>query len=113
MTNHAPNLIDVEALVYGLLKDLGGISVFAYDAQAGWPFVSESVAVQVDVRASSKKRARDRAYSARQLILRLPFSVTHVTNVQIVAGPSWFPEEDGAPRYVIRTAVATRALAAS
>lgn len=107
---HAPPLPDVESIVYQVLKDLGGISVFAYDAQAGWPFVSESVSVQVDVHASSKKRTHDRAYQARQALLRLPMDDTQpVSRVEILSGPQWLPEPDGAPRYVLRVEVSVRA----
>jgi hypothetical protein len=102
---------DVEALAYALLSPLGGIHVFAYDAQSPWPFIEEMVALQIDVRASSKKRARDRAYEARRLLLRLPLDVTNrVTHVEVVGGPSFIPDEDGAPRYTIRTVIGAKAL---
>lgn len=107
---HAPPLPDVESIVYAALKDLGGISVFAYDAQAPWPFVSESVSIQVDVHASSKKRTHDRVYQARQTLLRLPFDPTsQVGRVEILSGPQWLPEPDGAPRYILRVEVSVRA----
>jgi hypothetical protein len=112
MTLHAPETPDVEALAYNTLKDLGGITVFAYDAQTPWPHVADTVAVQVDVRASTKKRAHDRAYTARQRLLRLPFDSTGtpVAQVEVIGGPAYLPEEDGAPRYVIRTAITVRAI---
>lgn len=107
---HAPPLPDVESIVYQELKDLGGISVFAYDAGAQWPFVSETVSIQVDVHASSKKRTHDRAYQARQSLLRLPFDpASQVGRVEILSGPQWLPEPDGAPRYVLRVEVSVRA----
>jgi hypothetical protein len=102
---------DAETLVYQTLKHLGGITAWAFDAQCEWPFVEDRVGIQVDVRASSKKRARDRAYEARQLLLRLPLDVTNsVTRVEVVGGPFFLADEDGAPRYVIRTVVAVRAM---
>ena len=111
MTIHAPETPDVEALAYTLLKDLGGINVFAYDASTPWPNVTDIVSVQVDVRASNKKRARDRAYEARQRLLRLPFDGTNsVSRVEVTSGPAWLPDEDGAPRYVISTNIAVRAM---
>ncbi len=107
--DHAPLLPDVEAMVYGLLKDLKGISVHALDAGADWPYVSETVSLQVDVHASSKKRCHDRAYLARQRLLRLPFEDTTVSRVNVLSGPAWLPESDGAPRYYIRVDVSVRA----
>lgn len=100
---------DAEEIVWGLVNGLGGMHVFAYDAQASWPHVTEAVALQVDVRASSKKAARDRAYEARNMILNLPFDPTvPVAACNIVSGPSWLPEQDGAPRYVLRVSVTVR-----
>ena len=108
--DHAPPLPDVEAIVFSALKDLGGISVFAFDSGAEWPYVSETVAIQVDVHASSKKRTRDRAYQARQMLLQLPMDDTNkVSRVDVLSGPLWLPEDDGAPRYVIRVGVSVRA----
>lgn len=108
--DHAPPLPDVEAIAFSALKDLGGISVFAFDAGAEWPYVSETVAIQVDVHASSKKRSRDRVYQARQILLRLPMEpATRVGLVKILSGPLWLPEQDGAPRYVLRVGVTVRA----
>jgi|SaaInlStandDraft_1057018.scaffolds.fasta_scaffold453648_2 hypothetical protein len=108
--DHAPALPDVESIVFKTLKDLGGISVFAYDAGAEWPFVAETVSVQVDVHASNKKRARDRAYEARQRLLRLPMDpTTQVGQTRVLSGPQWLPEPDGAPRYTIRVGVSVRA----
>lgn len=104
---------DVEAVVWATLKDLGGIHTFAYDAQASWPYVTEAVAVQVDVRGSTKKVARDRAYQARALLLALPFDPESLIRAcTIVSGPSWLPEQDGAPRYVLRVSVTTRGVRA-
>ena len=110
MTLHAPPMPDVEALLWETLRDLGGIKVFAYDAGSEWPFVTEAVAIQIDVRASNKVRARDRAYQARQRVLRLPFDLTSpVRRVEVVSGPLFLADEDGAPRYIIRTSVTVRA----
>lgn len=108
--DHAPPLPDVEAIVFSAIKDLGGMSVFAFDAGAEWPYVSETVAIQVDCHASSKKRSRDRVYEARKTLLRLPMDTSnHVGTVKILSGPLWLPEQDGAPRYVLRVGVTVRA----
>lgn len=109
MTVPTITLPDVEALVYSTISDLGGIQSFAYDAQAVWPFVTDRVAMQVDVYASTKKAARDRAYEARQRLLDLPFADTSVSLVEVISGPFWQPPEDGSPRYIIRIAVTVRA----
>ena len=109
-TAHAPASIDVEALVYATISDLGGITSWAYDAQTPWPHVEDVVGIQVDVRASTKTAARDRAYLVRQRLLRLPFDTTNpVVRCEVVSGPTWLPDPDGAPRYVLRTSVAVRA----
>jgi hypothetical protein len=109
--SHAPTTPDVEAIAYAALKDLGGITLWAYDSQLPWPQVEDVVGIQVDVRASSKKRARDRAYEARQRLVRLPFDPTSlVGRCDVEMGPMWAPDEDGAPRYVIRTSIAVRAM---
>lgn len=101
---------DVEEWAYTLLSPLGGIHVFAYGATARWPFVTEDVDLQVDVRASSKKRARDRAYEVRNLLLTAPLdgSTPWLSRCQIVGGPFWAPDEDGAPRYVLRVTLTAR-----
>lgn len=105
--------LDIEEVVFALLKPLGGITVFSVAATSPWPHLSESVSLQIDVRASSKKRARDRAYSARTMILTLPAttyseSLGAVARVEIDSGPFWFPEPEGAPRYVLRVTITTR-----
>lgn len=100
---------DVEEWAFGLLSPLGGIHTFAYTANADWPYVTEAVALQVDVRASSKKKARDRAYQARALLLDAPLdAASPAVRCEIVGGPSWLPDEDGAPRYVLRVSVTVR-----
>jgi hypothetical protein len=107
---HAPPTPDVEKICYDALKDLGGISVYAFDSQMEWPFVQDRVSIQIDVHASSKKRARDRAYSSREILLRLAMDPTSpVGRVEVLSGPLWVPEEDGAPRYVVRVGVSVRA----
>lgn len=104
---------DVESFTWNTLKDLGGIHVFAYDAQSSWPYVTDRVALQIDVRASSKKAARDRAYEARKIMLATPFDPTSpVVACNIVSGPLWLPEQDGAPRYVLRVSVTARGVRA-
>lgn len=109
MTAEMLEMPDVESFTWNMLKDLGGIHVFAYDAQSGWPFVTDRVALQIDVRASSKKNARDRAYKVRQLMLQTALDpTTPVAACNIVSGPSWLPEQDGAPRYVLRVSVTVR-----
>lgn len=96
---------DVEKMVYDLLADLGGIKVWAVDSAPYMHAIVEQTTVQVDARASSKARARDRAYDARVRLLSLPGGVWQdgiVYRVDIVQGPAWIPDDDGAPRYVLR-----------
>jgi hypothetical protein len=99
---------DVEAIVYARIGDVGGIQSFAYDAGSVWPFVTDTVAVQVDVYGASKKVARDKAYEVRQRLLALPFEDTRVSLVEVVSGPYWLQADDGAPRYIIRISVTVR-----
>jgi hypothetical protein len=108
-TTHAPATPDVEALVFARLRDLGGITVWQTGAECPWPHVSDVASLQVDVRASSKVRARDRSYEVRQRMLRLPFDEPSVARVEVVTGPMWGPDDDGAPRYITRFAVTVRA----
>jgi hypothetical protein len=101
---------DMEQVVYGLLKDLGGISVFQYASKYEWPGRMETQSLQVDVRASSKKRARDRAYEAQRMVLDLEGRDWHdqtfvIQAVDVEGGPQWLPEPDGAPRYEFRVAI--------
>jgi hypothetical protein len=108
MSTVYPETPDVEALVYQLLVDLGGIQSWAYDASTPWPHVTDVVSMQVDVYAASKKVARDRAYMARQRMLALPLEDTNVSLVEVISGPFWMESPDGAPRYIIRIAVTVR-----
>lgn len=99
---------DVEAHVFGALADLGGIKVWAYDSGPVLHAIFERTALQVDVRASSKKAARDRAYTARSRLLALAdteWQDGRVARVEVLSGPLWVPDDDGAPRYVTRVAV--------
>lgn len=106
---HAPLTPDVEAIVFDRLKAFGGITVWQTGADSPWPHVVDIAAIQVDVRASSKTRARDRAYEVRQAMLRLPFDDSlPVSRVEVVSGPMWGPDDNGAPRYITRFAVTVR-----
>lgn len=99
---------DLESHVHDLLDALGGIRVWAYDSRPAMNGILEVTNLQVDVRAASKKSARDRAYAARALLLGLPgeaWDAGLVSEVTVVSGPLWQPDQDGAPRYVIRVAV--------
>lgn len=107
-TYQTPVLPDVEQIVWNTIHDLGGVQSFAYDAGSRWPHVTDRVAVQVDVYASTKKHAHDKAYEVRRRLLQLPFGDANVSLVEVVSGPFWQQAEDGAPRYIIRIAVTVR-----
>jgi len=99
---------DVEALLTARLTPLGGIKLWAYDSGPMMHALGEVTSIQVDVRASSKQRARDRAYAARDDMLLLPgeqLAEAVINRVEIVSGPAWIPDQDGAPRYVIRVSL--------
>lgn len=100
---------DIESFTWNTLKSLGGIHVFTYDAQSPWPYVTDIVALQIDVRASTKKAARDRAYEVRRIMLETQLdATTPVARCEVVSGPMWVPEQDGAPRYILRVSVTVR-----
>lgn len=101
---------DFEALVWDRIRHLGGVTVWAYDGNQEWPGHVEVCELQIDVRASSKKRARDRAYAARDLVLALSGedwkeAALVVNDSSVTSGPFWLPDADGAPRYVLRMSV--------
>lgn len=99
---------DVEAHVTTVLEGVGAVKVWAYDSAPESHAVLERTALQVDVRASSKQAARDRAYEARSRLLALAeygWQDGRVAGVEVITGPAWLPDEDGAPRYVMRVAV--------
>ena len=100
--------VDAEAWAYSLLAPLGGVSLWSFDAGTTYPFRVQRTSIQVDVRASSKKRARDRADAALQLLLDPSNHSANngvVTGVDVIGGPFWLPDENGAPRYVLRVNV--------
>lgn len=104
---------DVEALALTTLQDLGGIKVWAYDSAPGQHAITEATSLQVDVRAGTKKSAHDRAYTARSRLLALPGAVWDagtVHRVDVESGPLWQPDQDGAPRYILRVTLHYRAL---
>lgn len=97
---------DAEAWVWANIKHLPGLSSFAYAAvqqdPAGWIMAHF---VQVDARAKGKAAARDVAEQVRQLLAALPavpWPEGTVCYCQPIEGPFWFPDDDGAPRYVAR-----------
>lgn len=99
---------DLEAHVYGQVADLGGMKVWAVDSAPQLHAVFERTVLQVDTRASSKEKTRTRAYAARSRLLALgdaSWDGGAVAGVEVITGPSWLPDENGAPRYVMRVAV--------
>jgi hypothetical protein len=102
---------DIEAAVYQVLSSLGGIQVWAYamtdlDQQG----LRCAASLQVDVRASSKAAAWQRADTARRAVCSLPLANWPegvVNDARVIDGPFWFPD-GGAPRYVARYRVTFR-----
>lgn len=102
-------MIDVEAWAWGRVSDLGGMKVWLVDSASEWPFRVERSVLQVDVRASSKKSAFDRAVTARDRLVReaddhYP-SGGVIAATRMVSGPAWLPDDSGGPRYVLRVEV--------
>jgi hypothetical protein len=97
---------DVERHVADQLKALGGVQVWAYASTDGdppnWLAV---VALQVDIRASTKAGAFTRADAARRIVKalpRLPWAEGTCNRADVIDGPFWLPDPQGAPRYVAR-----------
>jgi hypothetical protein len=97
---------DLERRIHEMIRPLGGTQVWAYAMvdldPPGW-LVAASV--QVDVRASSKPQAWRRADTARRAVMSLPLAAWPegvVNRVDVVDGPFWLPDPNGAPRYVAR-----------
>lgn len=97
---------DAEAWVHANLRDLPGVTSFAYTATqldpAGWLI---STFVQVDARRDRRTVARDSAERARRRLLALPsvaWAEGAVCLVAVVEAPFWLPDDDGQPRYVAR-----------
>jgi hypothetical protein len=98
--------VDAEAVCVSALTGLGA-TVQQIGAVTNSHNIVEEAQVQVDVRAGSKKVARDAAYDARARLIDLPLT-TSVGLVSIVQGPLWFPEPDGDPRYVVTVTITSR-----
>lgn len=99
---------DVEQHITTTLADLGSVKVWAFDSGPLLHSIFERTSLQVDARAHSKKAARDRAYAARSRLLALAdyeWQDGRVARVEVLSGPLWVPDDDGAPRYVTRVAV--------
>lgn len=118
----------MEAAVYDRLKGMGGEFAVSFDSQFAtgdpdlqytiqqttanteWPYVQEQVVLQIDTRCrTSKKKARDAAYQARDSLLQWRHEIPGTApRVAVVSGPFWLPEPDGEPRYVMTVAVTVR-----
>jgi hypothetical protein len=102
---------DVEWIVYTAVRHLGGTVDWLLTADERDPRTWLTVSsVQVDVRASSKRLAAERADAARRVVAALPWTSGEgvVAAVDVIAGPFWEPDPStGQPRYVTRFAVTT------
>ena len=84
---------------------LSGIRVWTVDVIGFYPQWITQHLIQIDVRASSKKAAWTKAWDTVALVMAQtsaswPDGV--VNNIALISGPSWLPDENGAPRYVTR-----------
>lgn len=122
---------DMEAAIVARLATLGGewgaefgpefsgsdaeYTVTQTGATVPYPFVQEEALIQIDTRShTSKKKARDAAYAARDSLLTWRDETPGTTpRVSVISGPFWLPEPDGEPRYVMTVAVTHRAHAAA
>ncbi len=99
--------VDAESLSVAALTGLDA-TVQQVGATMPPPNVVEEALIQIDVRAPSKKEARNRAVEARSRLLALP-TLSAAGKVSVVQGPSWLPEPDGEPRYVFTVTITSRA----
>jgi len=97
---------DIEWHIYQVIAPLGGTVTWSFAGNQGdppgWIFRTQ---IQVDVRASSKGKARQRADEARRAIQALPWTPWDegvVSRVDVTAGPFWQPGGHNEPRYVAR-----------
>lgn len=97
---------DVEAWVWSNLRELDGVTCFAYTAlqldRLGW---ITAAFIQVDARSRRRAVARDRAERARQIVVSLadrPWPDGTVCYVQPVEAVFWLPDDDGLPCYRAR-----------
>lgn len=119
MTYQTPILtapVDVEAWAWHVLKDLGGITVWALTADTSWPYRVEVTTLQIDARASNKQRSRERALDVRRTLLDPDTEQPEdgvVSAVRPLTGPLWLPDDNGRPRYVTTVQVVARPHAAA
>ena len=96
---------DVEAWVWANVRELGGVTSFAYTALQPWPGWITAAFIQVDARSRRRTAARETAERARQIVMSLadrPWADGTVCYVQAVEAPFWLPDDDGLPRYCAR-----------
>lgn len=100
---------DIEEHLWARLRDLslssGGVRVFAYTSSTNTHGIVEVTSVQVDARAATKESACDLCWLARGEVTALPgapWDAGIVEAVTDISGPLWQPDDDGAPRYVLR-----------
>jgi hypothetical protein len=98
----------VEGLVGAVVEPLGGVVTWAYtaaepaDTLRGWV---ANVSVQVDVKAHNRRAAYRRADAARRAVCGMPWQEypdAVVVSVDVLTGPFWLTDQQGAPRYVTR-----------
>ena len=96
---------DVEANLVETIKAAGftGVRVFTVDVTTGYPHWVTDQIVQVDCRASDKQKAYAKAWAVLSTILTpTTWRDGVLSHVAVASGPSWQPDENGAPRYVAR-----------
>lgn len=105
-------LPDVEQRVHDVIRELGGTQVWMLALNEADPRLLAVASVQVDVRASDKRRAFTRADAARRAIAAMPsdrsWAEGQVCRVDTIDGPFWLPDDTGAPRYVARYRIVFR-----
>ena len=100
---------DIEYWVWTNVRGLGDLVCWTISAGEvdphGWAAMSN---IQVDAKARNRERAQVIADQARRIIKGLPWiewDAGVVCSVDCTDGPTWQPDQNGAPRYVARYSI--------
>jgi hypothetical protein len=102
---------DLEAHLWRQLEGLEGVNSWAYSVLPSWPPWVVAYSVQVDCRRGGKQTSWELAERCRRILWDLPSRPWNdgvVVYSQVIEGPAWLPDDDGAPRYMLRAEIRAR-----
>jgi len=98
---------DVTFWLWQQVRGLGNVVCWEYTAIEGDPSAVLTVtSVQVDCKAHNRQRAYQtadmvrRTFKAQPWLDQWPEGI--ISEVNVVDGPRWYPDENGSPQYVTR-----------